>query len=189
MQQPTKLIFLPGAAGNPDFWQPVSGLLTYPASRVLLGWPGFGAVPADPQIQGIADLAAMVVREIDQPTALISQSMGGVIALLAAWQRPELVTRLVLAVTAGGIDMSEMGALDWRPGFLANNPQAPRWFAEYRNDLSGELGSLHVPSLLLCGDADPVSPVAVGKRLRELLPNSRLHVVAGGAHDLANEQG
>jgi hypothetical protein len=40
--------------------------------------------------------------------------------------------------------------------------------------------------MLLWGDEDPVSPLAVGERLLELLPNSELDVVNGGGHDLAN---
>lgn len=39
---------------------------------------------------------------------------------------------------------------------------------------------------LLWGDADPISPVAVGQRLAALLPQAQLHVFAGGDHDLGH---
>ena len=42
-----------------------------------------------------------------------------------------------------------------------------------------------MPTLLLWGDAVPISPVAVGQRLQRLLPRSRLVVLPGGQHDLA----
>ena len=135
--KPSNLIFLPGAGGNPQFWQPVADLLTHPAQRKLLGWPGFGAVQADPKVRGMADLVSMVVDEIDQPTALIAQSMGGVIAIQAALRRPELVTHLVLTVTSGGVELSALQAEDWRPAFFAANPTLPRWLADYREDMSG----------------------------------------------------
>ncbi len=182
MPTPAKLIFLPGAAGSPNFWRPVSGLLAHPASRTLLGWPGFDLVPADPDMHGMADLVAMVLKEMDQPCALIAQSMGGVVAVQAALKRPEPLTHLVLAVTSGGLDM--FAADDWRPAFLAANPAAPSWFVDYREDLSGRIGSISVPTLLLWGDADPISPVAVGRHLQELLPRGTLHVLHGGKHDL-----
>jgi len=184
MHTPTKLIFLPGAAGSPNFWGPVSGLLAHPASRTLLGWPGFGHVPADPDVRGMKDLVALVLKEMDQPCALIAQSMGGVIAVQAALKRPELLTHLVLAVTSGGVDMSALHAEDWRPSFWAANPAAPPWFADYHEDLSGRIGSIRAPTLLLWGDADPISPVAVGTYLQKLLPRSSLHVLHGGKHDL-----
>jgi pimeloyl-ACP methyl ester carboxylesterase len=47
------------------------------------------------------------------------------------------------------------------------------------------MASIAAPVLLLWGDADSISPIAVGRRLLELLPNARLHVVKGGGHDLA----
>jgi pimeloyl-ACP methyl ester carboxylesterase len=186
MPTPTKLIFLPGAGGSAGFWKPVSNLLVHPASRTLLGWPGFGIEPVDPLVNGVDDLVNMVVSELDQPSAIIAQSMGGVIALQAALRRPDLITHLVLAVTSGGIDISDLGAEDWRPAFRKSNPSFPRWFIDYKLDLSSSLGLIHAPTLLLWGDADPVSPVAVGERLGKLLPHARMHVFAGGQHDLAN---
>ena len=182
---PSKLLFLPGAAGNPNFWEPVSELLMYPASKTRLGWPGFGSVPTDPLVNNIDDLVAKVLSEIDQPTAIIAQSMGGVIAMQAALNQPKLITHLILTVTSGGINVSDLRAEDWRPAFLETNPSFPRWFIDYKSDLSADLRSIKVPVLLIWGDADPISPVTVGERLRNLLPHARLHVLPGGTHDLA----
>ena len=184
---PGKLIFLPGAGGSARFWQPVSELLAHPARRKLLGWPGFGETPADPRVRGIEDLVARVVDEIDRPCALIAQSMGGVIAVQAAAKRPDHVTHLVLAATSGGVDMSDLQAQDWRPAFEAAHPSSPRWFSDYREDVSQIVRSLRAPTLLLWGEADPISPLAVGERLRRLLPHSRLRVIPGGEHDFANQ--
>ena len=187
MLEPSQLIFLPGAGGSPAFWQPVSEMLIHPASRKLLGWPGFGIVASDPKVKGIQDLVKLVLDKIDRPSALIAQSMGGVIAIQAALKRPELVTHLVLTVTSGGVDISDLQVEDWRPGFFATNPMLPRWFADYREDLSSKIASLRVPTLLLWGDTDPISPIAVGTRLAGLLPRSEIHVFPGGEHDLANK--
>ncbi len=187
MSHPTQLLFLPGAGGSPEFWKPVAELLVHPAARKRLGWPGFGPTPADPLVNGIDDLVNQVLDAIDQPTALIAQSMGGIVAVQAALRRPDLVTHLVLAVTSGGVEVSDLRAQDWRPAFLAANPLTPRWFVDYRADLSGALGALQVPVLLLWGDRDPISPVATGLRLQTLLPQARMHIVAGGEHDLAHQ--
>jgi pimeloyl-ACP methyl ester carboxylesterase len=45
-----------------------------------------------------------------------------------------------------------------------------------------------MPTLLIWGDSDPISPVAVGTRLREMLPRATLVVIAGGTHDLVAER-
>jgi len=183
---PSQLLFLPGASGNTAFWHPVADQLSHPATRVLLGYPGFGATPADPAVNDIDALTQTVIAHLDQPTAIIAQSMGGILAIRAALARPEMVTHLVLSVTSGGVDMHDLGAKDWRDGFADANPTLPDWFLTYHADLSPDISRITQPTLLLWGNADPLSPVAVGERLHTLLPNARLHVVDGGAHDLAN---
>jgi pimeloyl-ACP methyl ester carboxylesterase len=40
------------------------------------------------------------------------------------------------------------------------------------------------PTLLLWGDADPFSPIAVGEHLARRLPHARLEVIPDGDHDL-----
>lgn len=182
------LLFLPGASGNRDFWRPVSERLRHPGARRFLGYPGLGGLPGDAEITSLDDLASLALRNLVGPVSLIAQSMGGVVAVLAALRRPELVRRLVLSVTSGGLDVSGLGAADWRPEFAAQQPRAPRWFVADRSDLSARLDELRAPTLLLWGDADPISPVAVGRRLSQLLPNAELVVLEGGTHDLASER-
>lgn len=186
---PGRLIFLPGAGGNPAFWQPVADALTLPAERVLLGWPWFGAAsPADipPRTAGcLQDLVNAVTPHMDRPCALIAQSLGGVVAVLAAAQRPEHLTHLVLVATSGGVPIDDLRPHDWRPDFLRATPAFPRWMADGRWNLTPQLAAVRAPTLLLWGDADRISPVAVGERLHKLLPDAQLKVLPDGAHDLA----
>ncbi len=181
---PSQLLFLPGASGDVHFWRALARDLTHPAGRVFLDYPGFGDAAPAPHIDGMRALLERVLERIDRPTALIAQSMGGVLAIQAALARPELVTHLVLTATSGGIDMAALGARDWRPVFAAAKPNCPAWFLADRADLAPDLGRIAAPTLLLWGDADPISPLAVGRRLLAGLPHARLHVVAGGEHDL-----
>jgi pimeloyl-ACP methyl ester carboxylesterase len=80
--------------------------------------------------------------------------------------------------------MAELGAADWRASFRTDLAHLPDWFATDTTDLSGRLAEVAAPTLLLWGDADPFSPVAVGERLAALLPDARLEVIPGGDHDL-----
>jgi pimeloyl-ACP methyl ester carboxylesterase len=178
------LVFLPGASGNADFWKPVSDALRHPGRRRFLTWPGFGGAAPDPEVRGIDDLVTRVVDSISEPVDLLAQSMGGVIAIRAALEKPRLVKHLVLAATSGGLDVAALGGEDWRPAFLAANPQVPRWFIDEHADLTDQLAALDLPVLLLWGNADRISPVAVGRRLAALLPRAELVVIDGGTHDL-----
>ncbi|MCK9635245.1 MAG: alpha/beta hydrolase [Methylobacter tundripaludum] len=182
---PSQILFLPGALGRTELWGPVASLLSCPAHKEHVGWPGFSSIPSNPLVNGIDDLVKMVLAKVDRPTALVAQSMGGAIAVRAALEKPELITHLVLAATSGGIDVEALGGEDWRPSFLESNPHLPRWFSTYQEDLSAKLPTIRIPTLLLWGNSDAISPVRVGERLVSLLPYARLYVVEAGDHDLA----
>ena len=151
---------------------------------MFFGWPGFGPTPSDPSIRCLDDLVELVTRRVARPVTLMAQSMGGIIAIRAALERPQWVRRLVLSVTSGGLDLAALGAVNWRPQFRRDNPALPRWFEDDWSDLTDRLPQISVPVLLLWGDSDPISPVPVGERLAALLPNAKLVVVRGGKHDL-----
>jgi pimeloyl-ACP methyl ester carboxylesterase len=179
-----KLVFLPGVGADPDFWRPLGERLPAAWEKIYLGWPGLGRQPPDPSVTGRRDLLRLVEEAIgDGPTDLLAQSMGGVLAIQAALRQPERVRRLVLTVTSGGVDMAGLGAINWRDNYRRENPRAPAWvFEPWGEPAIADVGQ---PTLLIWGDADPISPVAVGERLASLLPNATLRVVAGGDHGLA----
>jgi pimeloyl-ACP methyl ester carboxylesterase len=183
-----KLIFLPGASGNTQFWKPVSDGMHHPGHREFFAWPGFGGVPRESDVNSIDDLVKRVSASISGPVDLLAQSMGGIIAIRAALQKPALVKHLVLSVTSGGLDVTSLGATDWRPTFRELNPTVPSWFLYEREDFTNRLRELPFPVLLLWGDADPISPVAVGRRLAELFPRAELVVIKNGTHDLVSER-
>ncbi len=178
-----KTLFLPGAGASADFWKPVARCAGL--EGVFLSWPGLGHEPARPDVTGLDDLVALVLREMDEPVHMVAQSMGGLIAVRAALAAPHRLARLVLTATSGGIPTTPFGAIDWRPDYYRTYPRAARWLASAGADLSAQIATLRAPTLLLWGDRDAISPLPVGERLAALLPDSRLHVVAGGDHDLA----
>jgi pimeloyl-ACP methyl ester carboxylesterase len=180
---PHRLLFLPGAGGDPQFWRPLGDRLPTTWEKVYLSWPGLGAQPPSPIVNSWADLVTLVEAEIgDEPVDLLAQSMGGAIALQIALKYPQKVRRLVLAVTSGGVDMTGVGAADWRSDYQQAFPQAANWIMESWPDLTSEIAKITQPTLLLWGDRDPISPIGVGERLAGLLPNAVLKVVPQGDH-------
>ena len=180
-----KVLFLPGAGGAPDFWKPVGSRLPGDWPKHYFGWPGLGDQPHDPAITSIDGLVQLVAARLDGPVDLVAQSMGGVIAAHVALAHPTLVRRLVFCVTSGGVDMTSLGAGDWRPDYRRSFPTAAPWITAGRASPSLPVENIKAPTLLIWGDADPVSPVAVGRHLEARLPDARLEVVAGGDHGLA----
>lgn len=179
----TKTLFLPGAGGSASFWRPAADLALL--DGIFLAWPGLGDEPPAPDVHCLDDLVAMTLGHMADPVNIVAQSMGGLVAVKAASTAPEKVSRLVLAVTSAGVPMADLGGSNWRSDYYRAYPNAAPWIAEVDENLSMELASMKMPTLLLWGDNDPISPLAVGQRLLSLLPNARLHVIHGGDHDLA----
>jgi pimeloyl-ACP methyl ester carboxylesterase len=183
------VFFLPGARGDADFWKPVGDLLPGTWTKKYFNWPGLGHQASHANVREFDDLVRVVEESLGGlPTNLVAQSMGGVIALRVALKHPKQVRRLVLAVTSGGVDVAGLGGVDWRPAYRREFPKAAAWITDPQPTLSHELGSITQPTLLLWGDADPISPVAVGEKLQRLLPCATLRVVAGGDHGLVAER-
>ncbi|MBL6614027.1 MAG: alpha/beta hydrolase [Reyranella sp.] len=181
----TRILFLPGAGASPDFWKPVGTLLPADWSKEYFGWPGLGDQPHEPAVTGIDDLVRMVAAKMDGPVDLVAQSMGGGIAARLAIEQPQKVRRLVLTVTSAGIDMAGLGAADWRESYRKSFPRALPWITGSRAAALLPVEKIEAPTLLLWGDSDPISPLAVGRHLQSRLRDAQLHVVAGGDHDLA----
>jgi pimeloyl-ACP methyl ester carboxylesterase len=182
------VFFLPGASGDGRFWAPLARLLPSEWRKRFFAWPGLGDIPAIPDVRSLDDLVRLVLTALDGPVDLVAQSMGGVVALRAAAERPERVRHLVLAATSGGLDMRRFGAEDWQPAYVCEFPRAAPWILEHTGDLTPSLGAITAPTLLVWGDSDRISPLAVGEELLRRLSTARLIVVAGGDHSFARDR-
>lgn len=180
-----KVLFLPGAGGSPSFWQRVAKLLPDEWTKEFFGWPGLGDQPHDPKIKCINDLVELVNAKISKPVDLVAQSIGGLIAARIALDKPTLVRRLVLVATSAGVDMKKFGANDWRADYQRLFPHAAKWIVHHSETADIPVERVITPTLLIWGDADPISPVSVGLHLEHRIPNSKLHVVPGGDHSVA----
>jgi pimeloyl-ACP methyl ester carboxylesterase len=187
-----RIVFLPGAAGRRSFWSSIAERLSPQHTAHLVGWPGFGDEPAAPDVTSVSDLVDYVLARVDRPFVLAAQSMGGVVAMLLTLRRPELVQRLVLCGTSGGLDLTRFAAADWRPDYLQDFTERgeapPSWFIDDRSDLTAEMPSIRQPVLLLWGEDDAISPPEVGRYLAGLLPDARLVTVPGAGHSLAEDR-
>ena len=151
---------------------------------MVVAYPSFGRYPDDVDVQSFEDLQDYVLNQIQQPSVVVAQSMGGIFAVQAALQKPDQVQALVLVATSGGIDLSPFQVADWREDYQQSFT-VPDWFVQHQSDLTGSLERIQCPVLLIWGDADPISPVAVGQALHRQIPHAKLHIVSQGQHDLA----
>lgn len=182
------IAYLPGAGGRSSFWRPVADRLWRRGAPIVFGYPGFGEVPPDPSIRSLADFHDAFLEVLPSRFHLVAQSMGNVLALRAALERPERIASLVLCAVTGGVDVRRLGGAEWRDALRSEQPSSPTWFIDDASDFTDRLASIHMPVLVVSGTADPSSPVAVGEFLRDRLPSADLRVLEGGSHMMATEQ-
>ncbi|MDR2250183.1 alpha/beta hydrolase [Acinetobacter sp.] len=181
------LILLPGASGSTAFWYPLIEKLLQQYRTKIIGYPGFGDTPQSFAIKNFEDLTNYVLNQINEESIIIAQSMGGIFAVAAALQKPQLVKGLVLIATSGGINLESFKVQDWREAYSQAFLKYPDWFVTTNANYEEFLSDINVETLLIWGDNDPVSPVPVGEYLNQKIKNSMLYVVKNGDHQLAEK--
>jgi pimeloyl-ACP methyl ester carboxylesterase len=81
--------------------------------------------------------------------------------------------------------MTQLGAPDWRADYRNQFPRAAGWIKQHGASAELPVELVAAPTLLISGDADPISPDSVGRHLEDRMPNAKLHVLAGGDHSVA----
>ena len=181
------LIFLPGASGSTAFWHPLIEKLPQYYQTKIIGYPGFGDTPESVKIKSFEDLTNHVVNQINEESVIVAQSMGGIFAVAAALQKPQLIKGLVLIATSGGINLERFNVQDWREAYRQEYLKYPDWFITTKVNYEKFLAEINIDILLIWGDQDPVSPVEIGCHLNQMFKSSRLHIVKGGDHQLAEK--
>lgn len=199
------VVLVHGLSGSTRWWARNVPYLAEHHRVHLVDLPGFGAMRRLRRHFSLVEAASWLSAWMDAvglPRAhLVGHSMGGYVCLRLAANRPEAVSRLVLAAPAGvptgrsmlGHLVPLLGAAYLaRPSFLPvllrdGFRMGPFTLWRVARDLLAEdvredLRSITAPTLLIWGEKDPLVPPAVGTLMREGIPDSRLLVLKGAAH-------
>jgi 3-oxoadipate enol-lactonase len=169
--------------------------------------PGFGASPVNERSRAMMELAATMGSAISalnlERFSLWGISFGGKMALSLAVQTPERLEALVLAAPAAIREDSRplprgpeiLGLLHAHPERrLDKTPPSPEVQAKQLElverligpprdaELESSMRELHVPTLVLFGTEDRLTPPELGRHYREILPNCQFVIVYDAAH-------
>ena len=152
------------------------------------------------------------------PFVIAGHSMGGAIAQTFAWQHPEMLKGMVLVATGAKLrvhpkildgirsDLEGVGKLlvDWAYGPRATPGQKRQflkhftavdtevmygdWAACNVFDIRDRLPHISVPTLVVAGSMDMLTPEKYGRYMAENLPNADFALIPGAGHMLTQEQ-
>lgn len=174
--------------------------------------------PAQTSISAYATDIISLLDALKIPKAiLLGHSMGGAIAQTIAFQAPNRVSGLILIGTGAKLSVHPdilNGLLNdyaktvqmivdwqWAEGFeqvkrlgykrlLETDPKVLHGDFAATNifDLRGQIGQIRVPTLIIGGTADKMTPFKFSTYLHEQIAGSQLVSVEGGGHMMALEQ-
>lgn len=188
------IVFLHGIGSSSATWAAVMDRLRHRYTTVAFDLLGHGGspVPDDPaeysRDRALDDLDD-VLATLDAPAVLVGHSLGGYLALAHAATRPDVARGVVVLNTGPGFrDPVKREAWNERSRRNAHRfgvpPQAAELNLQHDSIVMDRLGDLHVPTLVLAGDADRAEYTSAGQYLERKMPNARFVAIAGGGHDL-----
>ena len=189
------LVCVHGLSASSRWWAHVASRMENAGPVILLDVPR-ALRPAE----AVSWLAEQL-EGLEVPVDLAGHSLGALLSVRVAAQRPDLVRRLVLISPPGIAPRRTPLAYAWplfrtvtrtRPSFLARLTYdglraGPRNLARgslhvTAADVRGELGEVEAPTLLVWGAHDRVVPVTEAPGWIECLPDARLVVLSGASH-------
>lgn len=172
---------------------------------IAVDLPGYGEAPEPPRILAIermADLVGAYLRaHVDRPAIVVGHSMGAQVALEVAARHPGLVEALVLLGPSTDPSARSARAQLWRlvKDIAVEKPRVilrgareylragPRLRGKYRAMLAHRpeevLDRITVPTLVVRGDEDVVSPHEWCARVASGIRDARLVEIPGHGHE------
>ncbi len=198
-----------GLSSSAGIWRSVGKRLARRSPVAVFDRRGHGRsadTGDDFSYSAMADETVAFLEFLGRPCHLLGYSDGGIIALLVAMRRPDLVGRLILV--GANFDVDGLHPL---PPMTTTGPEYESWAARYASEspmgstgaLSAfergrelfdrephlsvaDIATVQAPALVLVGDDDVVR-VEHTVELFEALPEAQLAVIPGASHAVLKE--
>jgi pimeloyl-ACP methyl ester carboxylesterase len=209
-EEDPSLLFIHGAGGTGEIWEQQVGFFRGKHPLFRLDLPGHGG--SDPRgeerIGSYAEWVRLGLEKLfaQRPFVLVGHSMGGAVVLELALDPPEGLKGIVLV--GSGAKLAVTRAIF---KMLSENPEAffesidqfafssaaPKTLRErfihvtrqcHHFDIRNRVSEIKIPTLVLCGEEDQLTPVKYSRYLHENIAASRLVLIPNAGHMVMVEQ-
>lgn len=199
------LVLLHGLAGSARWWSKNIPALAEEFCVIAMDLPGFGDSHPGSGFD-LHEAAGEVVEALDRldidRASVVGHSMGALVASGMAADFPDCVDRLVLVDAAvfsfhrglmrrtfGAVGILRSVPLGFYPTLvrdaLRSGPLriASATFQVLLADWTSKLPSIVAPTLVVWGEDDSLTPMAIGERMVEEIPDAELAVIRDAGHN------
>lgn len=208
---PAILIFH-GWGSNSDNWQKVGDLLTEKGFRVIIpDLPGFGKSQEPLEIWGINNYSQFAQKLVDflnlEKFYLLGHSFGGVVALKFSLKSPERIKKLFLVSPAiirkktlkqriikkiakfFSFLPFQIKKIIYQKILRSDYPLNPGimrgiYLKVTGEEISSHLPKIKIPTVIIWGQEDRITPLAQAYLIKKEIPNSILKIIPGVGHGI-----
>jgi len=207
---PIPLVLIHGAGAVGQIWQ--NQLLAFPRAVApdLPGHPTGAGLSTVPDMAGW--MGEFIARHGLDRCVLGGYSVGGAVAIEAALAAPDRYRGLILVATGARLRVRQEFFDQLSSDYDAAVEELLRWWfspdasprvveraraalrmvspavvhddfwAAHQFDAMGRVGGIRIPTLIICGEEDRLTPVKYSEYLHEQIPGSHLVVIPHAAH-------
>ena len=193
------VVLLHGVLGDMHQWEASMESLAESCRPLALSLPIFDRWLADASIDALARHVVRFLDAMDLPRVVLAgTSLGGRVALEVALRHPDRLAGLVL-VSAAGLGGPSSARVPHRPTteFIRERMEqavhdpalvTPAWvravrsLVSTRDDVAGRLAEVRVPTLIVWGREDRITPLHHAERFHAAIAGSQLWVLTRCGH-------
>ncbi len=184
------IVFIHGSGGSAANWQFQTSYFG-PQQAIAIDLPGHGqrSDTLPPEV-AVADYARIVYDiithelRLDHPI-IAGHSLGGAIALSMGLEYGQELGGLILVGTGARLRVLPSILEDARRASIVTYRD---WAACNSFDIMSRLNEIHLPTLIICGADDPMTPIKYSQYMHNRIEGSTLRIIPHAGHDVMREQ-
>lgn len=129
----------------------------------------------------VKDIAEFIEKVVGESVIIYGLSDGGILALMLAIERPELLTRIIVSGASTRPEDSKDYAIKLFKFAKLFYPSKMKMLLAEPNITAEQLHTINVPTVVLAGSKDMIKDEAT-RSIAAAIPNSKLEILQGESH-------